>query len=152
MLNSELNALRSNTDSKKSSNSSSGHGSNNSTSENNDEDDDECTNEGAPRHNDYDAMNCSLSSHSSDDNNVSTSMDSKSSPTVNNLNSEQRQQQQQQQQAKRSKSTFPFGKCKVCNDKATGVHYGVATCEGCKVSSACNSFAFFFVFVFFVCE
>ena len=34
---------------------------------------------------------------------------------------------------KRTRSTFPFGKCKVCNDKATGVHYGVPTCEGCKV-------------------
>ena len=32
------------------------------------------------------------------------------------------------------KSTFPFGKCKVCRDKATGVHYGIATCEGCKVN------------------
>lgn len=28
---------------------------------------------------------------------------------------------------------FPFGDCRVCADKATGVHYGVATCEGCKV-------------------
>ncbi|XP_021351126.1 uncharacterized protein LOC110448935 [Mizuhopecten yessoensis] len=27
---------------------------------------------------------------------------------------------------------FPFGDCRVCNDHATGVHYGVATCEGCK--------------------
>lgn len=27
---------------------------------------------------------------------------------------------------------FPFGDCRVCADKATGVHYGVATCEGCK--------------------
>jgi hypothetical protein len=26
-----------------------------------------------------------------------------------------------------------FGSCKVCNDKASGVHYGVASCEGCKV-------------------
>jgi hypothetical protein len=24
--------------------------------------------------------------------------------------------------------------CKVCFDKATGIHYGVATCEGCKVN------------------
>ena len=28
---------------------------------------------------------------------------------------------------------FPFGQCRICNDRATGVHYGVATCEGCKV-------------------
>ena len=26
-----------------------------------------------------------------------------------------------------------FGLCKVCDDKASGVHYGVASCEGCKV-------------------
>lgn len=24
-------------------------------------------------------------------------------------------------------------KCKVCLDKATGVHYGIPSCEGCKV-------------------
>lgn len=35
---------------------------------------------------------------------------------------------------KRPRSTYPFGKCKVCFDKATGIHYGIATCEGCKVS------------------
>jgi len=27
---------------------------------------------------------------------------------------------------------FPFGKCRICHDTATGVHYGVVTCEGCK--------------------
>ncbi|CAF1244366.1 unnamed protein product, partial [Adineta steineri] len=27
---------------------------------------------------------------------------------------------------------FPFGQCRVCTDKATGAHYGVPTCEGCK--------------------
>lgn len=26
-----------------------------------------------------------------------------------------------------------FGNCKICLDKASGIHYGVASCEGCKV-------------------
>jgi hypothetical protein len=26
----------------------------------------------------------------------------------------------------------PYMQCGVCNDKATGIHYGLATCEGCK--------------------
>lgn len=31
-------------------------------------------------------------------------------------------------------SKFDFGKCKICSDDATGIHYGVSTCEGCKVN------------------
>lgn len=38
----------------------------------------------------------------------------------------------QQQKAAARKQTFIFGECKICNDKATGVHYGIITCEGCK--------------------
>ncbi len=32
------------------------------------------------------------------------------------------------------KQSFTFSDCNICNDKATGVHYGISTCEGCKVS------------------
>lgn len=28
-----------------------------------------------------------------------------------------------------------FVPCKVCGDKASGYHYGVTSCEGCKVIS-----------------
>jgi hypothetical protein len=28
-----------------------------------------------------------------------------------------------------------YGQCKVCTEEANGIHYGVATCEGCKVCS-----------------
>lgn len=34
--------------------------------------------------------------------------------------------------AKRTRLSFPFGACRVCSDSATGIHYGIATCEGCK--------------------
>lgn len=35
--------------------------------------------------------------------------------------------------ANQNTEKFDFGKCKICLDQATGVHYGVASCEGCKV-------------------
>ena len=28
----------------------------------------------------------------------------------------------------------PFVPCKVCGDRASGFHYGVTSCEGCKVN------------------
>ncbi|UJR36452.1 hypothetical protein I4U23_029175 [Adineta vaga] len=49
------------------------------------------------------------------------------------------QEKRQEQNAKKTstntsidKRPFPFGHCRVCTDKATGAHYGVPTCEGCK--------------------
>ena len=32
-----------------------------------------------------------------------------------------------------SHEKFDFGRCKICKDKATGIHYGIPSCEGCKV-------------------
>lgn len=37
-------------------------------------------------------------------------------------------------QPRKSRNWSQFGLCRVCNDKASGVHYGIETCEGCKVS------------------
>jgi hypothetical protein len=33
----------------------------------------------------------------------------------------------------KDKNSNVFGKCRICYDKASGIHYRVATCEGCKV-------------------
>lgn len=35
-------------------------------------------------------------------------------------------------------TTKTFVPCKVCGDKASGYHYGVTSCEGCKVSYKFN--------------
>nr|ASL70616.1 nuclear receptor [Brachionus koreanus] len=52
---------------------------------------------------------------------------SKSSSPENN-----EQPVEEQSKHKTKLSTFNFGKCKVCKDKATGIHYGIPSCEGCK--------------------
>ena len=33
----------------------------------------------------------------------------------------------------KSHQKFDFGRCKICKDKASGIHYGIPSCEGCKV-------------------
>jgi hypothetical protein len=67
------------------------------------------------------------------DSNSSTSTVAGSSGNVNEV---------KKSDSKESKQPFPFGMCKVCGDQATGVHYGIATCEGCKVSHLSNMLYF----------
>nr|ASL70582.1 nuclear receptor [Brachionus plicatilis] len=50
----------------------------------------------------------------------------------NNNNNNNNYNLNEQENKKSKASTFNFGKCKVCKDKATGIHYGIPSCEGCK--------------------
>lgn len=40
------------------------------------------------------------------------------------------------QAAADSNSQKQFVPCKVCGDRASGFHYGVTSCEGCKVTGS----------------
>jgi hypothetical protein len=46
------------------------------------------------------------------------------------------------QKPARSLDKEQFGNCRICNCKANGIHYGVASCEGCKVISRLGSLNF----------
>jgi len=50
----------------------------------------------------------------------------------NTFQLQQSQQQKQQQQQQHSASPKPQRECGVCSDKATGLHHGIISCEGCK--------------------
>ena len=61
------------------------------------------------------SKNCSLNKEKNDSDESSFKTIDKKEPNVEN-------------------SFSYFGKCKICKDLATGIHYGVASCEGCKVN------------------
>lgn len=49
------------------------------------------------------------------------------------INHDNNGNQDKKEKGLETKTKDQFGYCRVCNDKASGVHYGVPTCEGCKV-------------------
>lgn len=50
-----------------------------------------------------------------------------------------KKQQKTKKKRTDSKERLTFPPCKVCSGNATGIHYGVYTCEPCKVDTCtCN--------------
>lgn len=54
-------------------------------------------------------------------------------PDIANAGGAEADSDKQQRQKRTAKNPHLFGKCQVCGLVANGVHYGVESCEGCKV-------------------
>jgi hypothetical protein len=66
---------------------------------------------------------------------MSTESNINKNVSINNLiNNDEITTTENQAKKVRKLNKDQFGLCKVCNSKATGIHYGVASCEGCKVN------------------
>jgi hypothetical protein len=52
---------------------------------------------------------------------------------VEDLESKEKCQKSKKKMKADSKDRLTFPPCKVCSGTATGIHYGIYTCEPCKV-------------------
>ena len=53
---------------------------------------------------------------------------------MNNENKEEKHEANKSHKPSRKLDKEQFGDCRICENKANGIHYGVASCEGCKVN------------------
>lgn len=72
----------------------------------------------------YEVDEYEASNHESDESNESNSLDKNKNIDESSIDSGLKN--------RIKKQSFTFSNCKICSDKATGVHYGISTCEGCK--------------------